>query len=333
MDALKQKKEANRRGARVVPGSAAPAVPRASTPPPSPKVVAAAPPARPDTVKHTAPEGSPDAVADGKTGEAPLYRFAPRPANPRLSDEYDPEKDDELAAFGSTLKQFGVLQPLTVCPIDVWLKHHPEDREKIGPDVWWIIIIGNRRYAIAKARGIETLSFVRNDGVGDAIQVKKTGLIENHHRKSLNPILEAMEIQDILEEQSGVSYRTLADELGFSHGLVWQRLQLLKLIGGFQALVAAKELSADKAWRLAKLSHEDQQKLLELGPPYSAARLREKDKDDEPAVGLVTRAAVKIPKKSPPAKVVDVLIDELPIDMVAEVSRLLVAKLENSAAV
>ncbi|MGV9679120.1 ParB/RepB/Spo0J family partition protein [Nocardia sp. NPDC003482] len=332
MNILKQKKEASRRGAREVPGPAAAPIQRTGAPPPPPKVVSAAAPRPNRADRSSAPAGSPAAVADGKTGEAPVYRFAPRPANPRLPAEYDPEKDEELAAFGVTLKEFGVLQPLTVCPIDVWVKHHPNDREKFGPDVWWVIVIGNRRFAIAKAKGIETLSFVRNDRVGDAIQVKKTGLIENHHRKGLNPVLEAMEIQDILEEEPGTSYRTLADELGFSHGLVWQRLQLLKLIDGLQSLVASKQLSADKAWRLAKLSEEEQQKLIELGPPYSLARLRSQDAESAPADGMTTQAAVKIPKQSPPARVVEVLVEKLPPDLVAEVARLLTARLENPSA-
>lgn len=269
-------------------------------------------------------------VVDGKTGEAPVYRFAARPTNPRLTDEYDPAKDEELAALGATLKQFGVLQPLTVCPLDVWLKHHPEDEGKFNPDVWWVIIIGNRRYVIAKATNAEALSFIRNDTVADAIRVKKTGLVENHHRKSLNPILEAIEIHDILEEEPGISYRTLADELGFSHGLVWQRLQLLKLINEFQTLVSSKQLSADKARRLAKLSAEDQQKLIELGPPYTPAQLRESG-SAEPVDGRVTQSALRIPKQSPPAKVAEVLIDKLSPGLMAEVARILADKVEESS--
>ena len=332
MDALKQKKEASRRGPREVPTSAAPPINRTGAPPPpAPRVGGVAqPPAR--TERRSAPDGSPTAVADGKTGEAPIYRFAARPSNPRLPAEYDPEKDEELAALGVTVKLVGVLQPLTVCPVDVWLKHHPDDREKFGPDVWWVIVIGNRRFASAKARGVDSLPFVRNDSVGEAIQAKKTGLIENHHRTGLNPVLEAMEIQDILEEQPGTTYRSLADELGFSHGLVWQRLQLLKLVDGLQTLVGSKQLSADKAWRLAKLSPEDQQAILELGPPYSLAQLKKKDDEPAPTEGLITRAAVKIPKQSPPTKVVEVLLDKLSPDLVAEVSRLLAAKIQNSSA-
>src|SRR6266568_1363845 len=180
----------------------------------------------PEPVSPAVASGSPAAVPEGETGTAPLHRFAHRPDNPRWKSEYDPTEDEDLKAFGVTVDNFGVMQALTVCTVEAWLQHHPGDRDEIPADVWWVIIMGNRRFAIAKHKKLRKLSFVRNDSVSDVVRAKKAGLIENRHRTGVDPLLEAQEMRDIIQEEEGTTHRSLADELGMSHGQVWQRLQL-----------------------------------------------------------------------------------------------------------
>jgi len=324
LDTVKQMKAANRRGPRTVPPSAAPAVNKAAPPPPAPTVVATVPAPR-----TPPPEpGSPAAVPDGKTGFAALHRFAYRPDNPRFSYEYDPAQDAELRALGDTVEEFGIMQPGSVCSVDVWCKHHPQDVGKFHPDVWWIWVMGNRRFAIAQWMKLDDLSFIRNDSLGEPLRAKKAGLIENFHRKGYDPIQEAIEMESILRDEPGLSMRGLAKELGFTYPYVQARLQLLKLLDAFQALVSQGALTVQKALPIARLSNEDQTRLLELGEPYAVARLAGAE-SEELAPPLSTSKAVKIPSRSTPPDVVEVLAAKLEWDILREVTQLLAAKIAD----
>lgn len=275
------------------------------------------------TVKHpdVAEMGSPAAVPDGGSGTAPVERFAHRPDNPRFTREYDPAKDESLAAMGNTLEDFGVVQPLTVVSRAAWLRQNPKHEAEIPESIWWVVLMGNRRLAIAAWKRLETLKFSRDDSLADPTRARKASLIENHHHKDLDPIREAEEIQVLLED-TGISQRALAEEIGFSNGYVSQRLHLLRLVDPFQDLVSARKITVVQARPIAALTKDDQLRLLELGAPYSPARLRQPDERgfDE---SLATRDTVKIAARSTAPDVVQTLTQNLSLPLVREVARLL----------
>lgn len=279
------------------------------------------PPAAPERLvsKHLEP-GSPAAVPDRDSGKAPLCRFAHRPDNPRFSREYDPALDEALRAMGETLDEYGVLQAITVVSREAWIAQHPEHAELIPEDIWWVVLMGNRRLAIARVKEFETLAFTRNDSLADAVRAKEASLIENRHRKDLDPIREAYEMHDVMDDL-GISQRALAKRIGLSNGQVSQRLQLLELIESFKDLVSARKISADKARQISYLSPADQERLWELGEPYSLSRLNAPEPIPDDVT--TTREAVRIAANSTAADIVDTMKRKMPITVIHGVARLL----------
>lgn len=273
--------------------------------------------------KHPDAEpGSPAAVTNGNTGKAPISRFCHRPDNPRYSREYDASRSDEMRALGDTIGEYGVLQPLTVVAAEVWLASHPT--HELPEGVWWVVLIGNRRFAGAKAQGLAELAFVRNDSLAEPQRAMESSLIENRHRADLDPIHEALTMAALMEDYR-LTQRGLAKRINFTNGHISQRLHLLNLIGPFRDLVSARRISADKARPIASLSGDEQKALLELGEPYNPARLRESDAssvDD----AVVTREAVRIAPRSSATDIVLALTRGLSGPLIQEVTRMLAAQ-------
>lgn len=331
IDVLRQKKEDRKRGAREVPGSAAPAVTRAATPPPAPAVIATAPARQsPAPASVRAVEaGSPAAVPDGGIGRAPVTRFWRNPENPREEGEFDLDSDDELKAMDASVKSYGILQSLSVVERSVWVHHHPEHASVIPEDIWYVIQLGSTRHYLAEHNGIEFLKFTRDDSLADPVRAIESRLIENFHRRTLNPIMEAKEIRRLIAEK-GVSQRALAASIAYDPMAISRSLQLLKLIPEFQAIVVRGkpgegELSPEKARPIAALPPEDQAKLFELGAPYLPTKLREPDSRQEPDGGgdeikKVTSVRVSIPQGSGPDDVVKYLTDSIDPELLSDVA-------------
>ncbi|MFI2561895.1 ParB/RepB/Spo0J family partition protein [Nocardia farcinica] len=253
---------------------------------------------------------------------APLSAFAHRPDNPRWSREYDPQADPELEAFAATVEEYGILQAVTVCSTEAWLEHHPDD--EFDAEVRYVVLMGNRRLAIARYKKIGQLPFHRNDRLADPRLSRESGIIENYHRKPLDPVREAGEMAAVLAH-TGESRRAFAERIGISHSQVNQRLQLLDLIPEFQGLVSDLALPVHKALKVAVLPHADQAALLEMGPPFDPARLTDPTPPPEPESGktLSTTRPVRIPPRSTPDDVVEQLRKQLDPQLLDEVVRLL----------
>jgi ParB/RepB/Spo0J family partition protein len=335
MDMLRQQKENRKRGARTVPGPAAPHVPRA-TPPPPPIVTSVQRSTPATTHQPTAEPGSPQDVPDGGVGRAPVSRFWRNPENPREEGEFDLENDDELKAMSESVGSYGILQPLNVVERTVWVHRHPEHEEVIPAYIWYVIQLGSTRHYLAEHHGIEFLKFTRDDSLADPVRAIESRLIENFHRRTLHPIMEANELRRLIEEK-GVSQRALAASIGYDPMAVTRSLQLLKLIPQFQAIVVRGkpgegELSPEKARPIAALPTEQQKKLFAAGWPYSRAKLNKpEEKSLHEAAEKVTRVRISIPSGSGPEDLVKALTGgvEDP-EMLNEVVELLVRELTHT---
>lgn len=262
-----------------------------------------------------------DLTADPPETSAPLAAFAHRPDNPRWSREYDPRADPELEAFAATVEEYGILQAVTVCSREAWLEHHP-DAEFDG-EVRYVVLMGNRRLATARYKRVERLPFHRNDRLADPRLTRESGIIENYHRKPLDPVREAGEMAAVLA-QTGESRRAFAERIGISHSQVNQRLQLLDLIPEFQGLVSDLALPVHKALKVAALPQVEQAALLDLGPPYDPARLTAvAEPQDHGGKTLSTSKPVRIPPRSTPDDIANTLRDKLTPELLEEVVRLL----------
>lgn len=125
------------------------------------------------------------------------------PNNPR-------ESYDDIAELTASIKEKGILQPLTVRKI---------------PAGGYSVIAGNRRMEAAKAAGLDTVPCIITE-MSEKDQAAVI-LIENMQRKNLNPYEEARGVQMCLD--LGISEADLAKKTGFSKETIRHRKKLAEL--------------------------------------------------------------------------------------------------------
>jgi ParB family chromosome partitioning protein len=283
-----------------------------------------------DDVEREQPNGRVDAHDEPAAAKrdgvswAPLSHFEHRPDNPRWDREYDPSQDPELEKFGDTVDTFGILQAVTVTSVDTWLTYHPEHSDRLGPESRLVVVMGNRRLAIARHKHLEGLPYLLNERLARPNAFRMAPVIENYHRKGVDPIREAHElVAELAATQE--SKRALSERIGISHTQINQRIQLLDLIPEFQALVSDEVVSVQKALPIARLSPQEQRQLLELGPPYqrSGHAGAAAEENDDPGKSLSTAKPVTIKRRSTPAQVAETLRAQLAPEILEEVLHLL----------
>ncbi|MFQ6067252.1 MAG: ParB/RepB/Spo0J family partition protein [bacterium] len=141
-----------------------------------------------------------------------IYRIKPDPIQPRKRRD-----DKNLNELAASIKEHGVLQPITV--------EYVEERD------YFKIINGERRFKAAKlARLSELPCIIKN--VDRRIRLIHQ-LIENIQRQDLPPLEEAEAIQTLIEnrrvENPGYSQRDAAKDLSLPKTYVNEMLSLLKL--------------------------------------------------------------------------------------------------------
>lgn len=134
-----------------------------------------------------------------------LNKIIPNKNQPRL-DFYD----DTLKGLAESIKQNGLLQPITV--------------RKNGDK--FELIAGERRYRaclLNKAENIEAIIMESSDE-----ESANLALIENLQREDLNAIEQAMAMKRIMASEN-ITQNELAERLGYKQSTVANKLRLLKL--------------------------------------------------------------------------------------------------------
>ena len=173
---------------------------------------------------------------------ATLAQIAPsairaNPQQPRR--EFRAEELEELI---HSVREFGVLQPIVVRPLD-----KPD-----GP-IRFELIMGERRLRASIAAGLATIPAVVRETADDAML--RDALLENLHRANLNALEEASAYQQLLSD-FGITQDELATRLGRSRPQVTNTLRLLRLPLDVQTKVAAGVISAGHARALLSLPDE-----------------------------------------------------------------------------
>ena len=137
--------------------------------------------------------------------EVPITELRHHPNNPR--------KDlGDLTELTESVKKNGIMQNLTVA--------------KIEPETGYTVLIGNRRFAAAKAAGLETLPCRIIFDMTDREQMAMM-LEENMQRNDLTVVEQAEGFQMMLN--LGSTEAEIAEKTGFSKTTVHHRLELAKL--------------------------------------------------------------------------------------------------------
>jgi len=151
------------------------------------------------------PDGTTLDEEDGRFFQCPIEAIEPNPYQPRQSF-----RADELKEMADSMKEKGILTPLLV------------NRAGGG----YQLIAGERRWRAAQIAGLERVPVVVRDVT--PVESLELALIENIHRKDLNPIEEAVAYRKLIEDMR-VTQEVLAKRLGKERSTVANLLRLLKL--------------------------------------------------------------------------------------------------------
>lgn len=166
----------------------------------------------------------------------PIETIEANPHQPRQNF-----KDDDLAALALSVREKGILTPLLVSKIE---------------GGGYRLIAGERRWRAAQKAGLsEVPVVVRETTPSEALEL---ALIENIHRKDLNPIEEAQAYQRLLETTKSTQ-EILAKNLGRDRSTIANMLRLLNLPQVIQQDLIDEKLSMGQARVLAGIKDPEQQ--------------------------------------------------------------------------
>lgn len=184
------------------------------------------------------PDADTSETDSGQFFYCPLESIVPNPYQPRQN--FSEKELDEMA---DSVREKGILTPLLVSRI--------EDGYQL--------IAGERRWRAAQKAGLERVPVVVREATPS--ELLELALIENIHRKDLNPIEEAQAYRRLLE-QSGATQDGLAKRIGKDRSVVTNLLRLLKLPSNIQKDVIDEKLHMGHARVLAGLKTEQEQRSL-----------------------------------------------------------------------
>src|SRR4030042_1299941 len=170
--------------------------------------------------------------------ECPVEAIEPNPYQPRQS--FQSPAFDELV---ESVREKGIITPLLVTKTEGGYR----------------LIAGERRWRAAQKAGLETVPVVVKEV--SPIEPLEPALIENIHRKDLNPIEEAQAYQRWLED-TDTTQDVLAKKLGKDRSTIANLLRLLKLPKVVQQDLVEDRLSMGHARVLAGLKNPEEQKAL-----------------------------------------------------------------------
>ncbi len=158
----------------------------------------------------------------------------PNPAQPRRTFE-----EDSLRSLAESIRQYGILQPLTV-------------RKTAGG---YELVAGERRLRASRMAGLKTLPCILLETADENSAL--LALVENLQRENLHYLEEAEAIARLLSEYS-LSQEEAARKLGRSQSAVANKLRLLRLSPACTALLREAELTERHARALLRLEDEEE---------------------------------------------------------------------------
>lgn len=151
--------------------------------------------------------------------------------------------EDQLQELADSIKQHGVITPLTVTPRDGYYE----------------IIAGERRWRASTIAGLKEVPVVIRDLTEQ--QIVEIALIENLQRVDLNPIEEALAYRKLIDDFN-MTQDQVADKVSKRRPTITNSLRLLKLTPEVQQMLIDEKLTEGHARAL--ISIEDAEKQLAI---------------------------------------------------------------------
>ena len=195
----------------------------------------------------------------------PLHRVEPNPDQPR--QDFDQE---ELEALAESIRQHGILQPLTV--------------RETGQG-YYQIIAGERRWRAARLAELTEVPAIVVEA--DNKKAMELALIENLQRQDLNSVEEALGYQSLMNE-FGLTQEEAAARVGKSRPAVANSLRLLTLPEAVLEMLREGSLTAGHAKAILMIKTSSRQleaarKIANLGLSVRQAELLCKNMSKEHA--------------------------------------------------
>lgn len=177
-------------------------------------------------------------------------KIHPNPFQPRK--EFDEAK---LADLAKSIRQYGVIQPLTVSRKEV-------EKQDGGIAAEYELIAGERRLRAAKIAGVREVPVLIRASFDDDKTKLELAIIENLQREDLNPIDRAKAF-DQLVRQFGFKHAEVAEKVGKSREYVSNTIRLLALPEEMQQALSDGKISEGHTRPLLMLADrkEEQQVL------------------------------------------------------------------------
>jgi ParB family chromosome partitioning protein len=209
---------------------------------------------------------------------ARLANLSPDDIVPNAQQPRTEFREAELQELVTSVREFGVLQPIVVRPRAGSAPGEPQ----------FELIMGERRLRASKIAGLDSIpAVIRN--TADEVMLRDA-LLENLHRADLNPLEEASAYQQLLAD-FGITQEQLADRIGRSRPQITNTIRLLKLPESVQRRVAAGVLSAGHA-----------RAILSTGSPEAMEKLAAKIVNEDLSVRAAEAAAGQAAPARPAAK-------------------------------
>ena len=159
-----------------------------------------------------------------------LDKIKPNPFQPRR--EFD---EGKLAELADSIRQYGILQPLTVTRKEV-------PKEDGGLAVEYELIAGERRLRASRLAGLAQVPVLIRDGEETDRMKLELAIIENLQREDLNPMDRARAFDRLIRE-FGFKHIEIAKKIGMSRVYVSNTVRLLGLPPEMQRAVEEGNLS------------------------------------------------------------------------------------------
>lgn len=181
-----------------------------------------------------------ETTAEGNEKKTEMMRISniePNPEQPRTNFD-----EDKLVALSKNIEQYGVISPIIV--------------RKNEKNRFYTIIAGERRWRAAKMAGLKEVPVVVKDY--DEKIASEVALIENLQREDLNPLEEAVAINELMKKFD-MTQEEISEKVGKSRSAVANSLRLISLCDNVKKLIEQQEISAGHARALVGLTSEQQE--------------------------------------------------------------------------
>lgn len=206
--------------------------------------------------------------------ELPVESIAENPFQPRESMDLD-----ALRELADSIKENGILQPLTACK---WQGRYT-------------LISGSRRLKAAKMAGLNVVPVYLREVESDA-ELLELAIVENLQREDLNPIDLAKGYLRLAEECS-LTQDEIAKKVGKARPSVTNTIRLLKLPEEIQDAVRKSELSMGHARAL--LAVENKKAAVKLFQRIQKDGITVRKLEKIIASGKISENEKKAPKSNP----------------------------------